>query len=226
MESIEPLLQFKIGEFNFELFPNIIVQWIIIAIVIILSLLLTRNISKIPGKKQTIAEILVGSINNVVKENMGDHYKSFVPLIGTFAIFILFMNLTPLVGVEPPTMDFSVTFSLAIVTFVVIQGYTIKKIGVSHYFLGYTKPMPGLLPLNIIERVMLPLSLSLRLFGNLTASAAVMGLIYKSLFGIKWVAQLGIPILGHLYFDIFDGAVQTIIFVMLTMINIKVISEH
>ena len=73
---------------------------------------------------------------------------------------------------------------------------------------------------------MLPISLSLRLFGNIFAATMIMELLYEALNGISFIATIGIPIPFHLYFDIFDGTIQMIIFVMLTMINIKITSEH
>lgn len=78
-----------------------------------------------------------------------------------------------------------------------------------------------MLPLNIIERIMLPVSLSLRLFGNMTAAYIIMELIYSSLGSLNPFAQLVIPVPLHIYFDVFDGTIQMIIFIMLTMINIK-----
>jgi F-type H+-transporting ATPase subunit a len=136
------------------------------------------------------------------------------------------MNLTGLVGFEPPTMDYSVALGMAIISFLVIQGYTIKKLGIGHYFLGYAKPAAFLLPMNVLERFLLPVSLSLRLFGNMTAGATIMGIIYSSLAKVGWVAQLGIPVPLHVYFDLFDGGVQMVVFMMLTIINLKVIVEH
>jgi F-type H+-transporting ATPase subunit a len=60
----------------------------------------------------------------------------------------------------------------------------------------------------------------------MTAAAVIMGLLYNALRSVGWGFQIGLPILGHLYFDLFDGALQMVIFTMLTMINIKIISEH
>ena len=83
-----------------------------------------------------------------------------------------------------------------------------------------------MLPLNIIERIMLPVSLSLRLFGNILAASFIVELVYESLDKIAWIAQIGLPIPLHAYFYVFDGTIQMVIFVMLTMINIKVVAEH
>lgn len=73
---------------------------------------------------------------------------------------------------------------------------------------------------------MLPLSLSLRLFGNMLSATIIMELLYEALGHVSWIAQIGIPVPLHFYFDIFDGTIQMVIFVMLTMINIKLSVEH
>ena len=115
---------------------------------------------------------------------------------------------------------------MAIITFFIVQINAIKKNGFGHYLKGYAHPFAFLLPLNLVERFVLPVSLSLRLFGNMTAAVVVLDLVYNSLAKVAWVAQLGIPVPVHAFFDIFDGGMQMFIFVMLTMVNIKVVEEH
>lgn len=226
MEKLEPLFHFKLFGYNIGITSSVITQWIIIMIVMILCVYFTRNLTRTPSKKQTVVEILVSTINNLVRGNMGEEYMGFVPLIGTMAIYLTFMNLTGFVGVKPATGDYSVAIAIALISFFVVQAYTIKKVGVGHYFKGYTTPFAFILPINLIERVMLPVSLSLRLFGNMVAGIVIIELIYESLGHLNGFAQLLIPIPVHLYFDLFDGMIQMVIFVMLTMINIKVIAEH
>ena len=136
------------------------------------------------------------------------------------------MNLTGLIGIKPPTVDYSVALALALITFFVVQWFAIKKIGLGHYFKGYAEPYAFILPINLIERVMLPVSLSFRLFGNMIAGVVIIDLAYKSLGSLTGFAQLIVPIPLHFYFDLFDGIIQMVIFVMLTMVNIKVIAEH
>jgi F-type H+-transporting ATPase subunit a len=226
VEEYAPLFEFHLFGHVLEFPVNIVIQWVIIGVITILAIYLTNNLKKVPSKKQSAVEAIVITVNNLVEENMGKEYKSFVPFVGTIMIFMLFMNLTGLFGFEPPTKSYGVALGMGLITFIVIQGYTIKKIGILHYFGGYAKPFSFLTPLNIVERVMLPVSLSLRLFGNMTAAAVIMGLVYGALRHLSWFAQLGIPVPLHAYFDIFDGTIQMIIFTMLTMINIKIISEH
>ena len=226
IEEYKPLFEFNLFGHNLEFPISIVIEWVIIAIVAILAIYLTSNLKKIPDKKQSVAETIVVTINNLVKEVIGEKFLNIVPYIGTVAIFLLFMNLTGLIGFEPPTKSYGVALGMALISFLVIQGYTIKKIGLIHYAIGYTKPIFVITPLNILERIIVPLSLSLRLFGNMTAAVVIMGIVYSGLRSLGWGYQIGLPIFAHLYFDIFDGALQMIIFTMLTMINIKIISEH
>ncbi|MCJ7689615.1 MAG: F0F1 ATP synthase subunit A [Clostridiaceae bacterium] len=226
MDKIQPVFHIILFGHNIGIAQSILVQWIIIALVTIICVYFTRDLKIIPSKKQNIIEIIMDSINSLVKDNMGEEYMGFVPFVGTIAIFLVFMNLTGLIGIKPPTSDYSVALALALITFFVVQWFAIKKIGLGHYFKGYTKPYAFILPINLIERVMLPVSLSFRLFGNMTAAVVIMDLTYRSLGSLTGFAQLIIPVPLHFYFDLFDGIIQMVIFVMLTMVNIKVIAEH
>lgn len=226
MEHVAQLPSVNLFGYNFQITQSLIVQWVIILMLSILIAYININLKKIPDKKQNIVEIFVEFVEKSVEETMGKRFKNFIPFIGTLGVYLLAMNLVGVFGIKPPTTDYSVTLGMGLITFLVIQGYTIKKTGIVHYFTGYAKPMMLLFPINIMERIMLPISLSLRLFGNMFAATIIMELVYGGLSGISWVAQLGIPIPLHMYFDLFDGTIQMVIFVMLTMINIVIISEH
>jgi F-type H+-transporting ATPase subunit a len=125
---------------------SIVIQWIIILTLAAVSFVLTRKLERIPGKRQSAVEMMVDSLGGFVKSTMGEQYEGFIPYVGALGAFLLLMNLTGLVGIDPPTMDYSVALGMALVTFLIIQVYAIKKLGVGHYFLGYTKPMFFLLP--------------------------------------------------------------------------------
>lgn len=226
MKESEPLFSISFFGINFNIGSSIVIQWIIIALVAILSIILTKRLKKIPDRKQTVLEVMVDTVNNMVRENMGNNFTGFVPFVGSLAVYLVLMNLVPLIGFRAPTEDISVTLGISLVSFIVIQFYTIKKVGLLHYFIGFSKPIAALTPINIIDRIILPVSLCLRLFGNITAGAVILGLLYEALGHLSWIAQIGIPVPIHFYFDLFDGVLQMVIFVMLTMINIKVISEH
>lgn len=208
-----------------EITRSVLVQWAIIVVLTLICFLLTRNFKRKPDKKQTILEIFYELIENLVLENMGKDYLSFIPFVGTLVLYLLLMNVVPLVAVPAPTEDLSVTIGMALVSFLVIQGYSIYKNGLKGYFLGLLHPVAVMLPMNIIERIMLVVSLSLRLFGNIAAGAVIMGIAYSSLRDASPLLNIGIPVPFHFYFDIFDGFIQMLIFVMLTMIHIKIVAE-
>lgn len=221
-----PLFYLNLFGYKLGVTYNLLMQWIVIVIISIVVILLTRNLNKVPDRRQVVLEIFVNVINNLVKENMGKQFLSYVPYIGTLFIYILCMNMIGLFGFEPPTQDFNVGLGLALISFGVIQFTAIKKNGIGNYFGGYFRPYPALLPLNLIDRIMLPVSLSIRLFGNITAAVVVMGLVSTGLGNLSWFALLVIPVPVHFFFDVFDAGIQMIIFVMLTIVNIKVISEE
>ncbi|MFQ7299983.1 F0F1 ATP synthase subunit A [Clostridium sp.] len=227
MELTHPIFSFNIGKLVIDIKPEAIIQLVLVLLIGILAWWATKDLKRRPtGKKQVLVEYIYTTIQNVVNANMGEQYGDMIPFIGTLAVFIVTMNLLGLVGITPVTNNFSVTLALGLISFVVIQGYTMKKNGIGHYFLGYGQPMLMMLPINVIERVMLPVSLSLRLFGNILAASFLVELVYESLDKIAWIAQIGLPVPLHAYFDIFDGCIQMVIFVMLTMINIKITVEH
>ena len=227
MELTHPIFSFNIGKLVIDIKPEAIIQLVLVLLIGILAWWATKDLKRRPtGKKQVVVEYIYTTIQNVVNANMGEQYGDMIPIIGTLAVFIVTMNLLGVVGITPVTNNFSVTLALGLISFVVIQGYTMKKIGIGHYFLGYGQPMLMMLPINVIERVMLPVSLSLRLFGNILAASFLVELVYESLDKIAWIAQIGLPVPLHAYFDIFDGCIQMVIFVMLTMINIKITVEH
>lgn len=227
MHPSEPIYSFNIGKLIIDIKPESVIMFTIVLLIGVIAWWATRDLKQKPtGKKQIVVEYLYTLIKNVVNSNMGDDYNDIIPFIGTLGTFLLVMNLTGLIGIVPPTKNFSVTIVLGCISFLVIQAYTIKKIGLGHYFTGYGKPMIMMLPINILERVMLPISLALRLFGNVLAATYIVELVYEALSSVTWIAQIGLPIPLHAYFDIFDGVIQMVIFVMLTMINIKITVEH
>lgn len=226
MEPLKPIWSFYLGSMKVDIVPEVLMQWITIVVITILAIWATRDMKLRPGKKQVVVESIYTTLKKVVIENMGEDFLDIIPFIGTLAVFLLFMNLTGLIGLPVPTKSFSVTVGLALITFYMVQYYTIRKFGLKSYFVGYTLPIAIITPINILERIMLPVSLALRLFGNILAATFLVELCYEALGHIGFIADLVIPLPLHAYFDVFDGGIQTIIFIMLTMINIKMVAEH
>ena len=226
MEPLEPIWSFYVGPLKIDIVPEVVMQWIIILIIAVIAIWSTRNLKIRPNKRQVVVEYIYTTLKNVVTTNMGEGFLDLIPFIGSLAVFLIFMNLTGLFGLPVPTKSFGVTVALALITFYMVQYYTIRKYGLKTYFRGYTFPLAIITPINILERLMLPISLALRLFGNILAATFLVELAYEALEHIGFIAGIGIPVPLHAYFDIFDGAIQAIIFIMLTMVNIKMVAEH
>lgn len=169
-----------------------------------------------PSRFQNAIELVVETLDGMVKSSMGKSAAKYRNYIGSLFIFLLASNLSGLLGLRPPTADFGVTFPLGIITFVLIQYNNIKwnKVGA---FTDLFKPLPFLFPINLIGELAVPFSLSLRLFGNVLSGTVIMALIYGLLskFAYLWPGVL------HAYFDVFSGAIQTYVFCMLTMVFIS-----
>lgn len=230
MEEVIPIYSFNLGNFTINITRDIVVQWVVILVIGITAYLLTRNLKRIPDKKQIVLESIYKSVENLVKSNMGEEFISYIPYVGTLAVYLLSLNLIGLIGIEPPTQNLSVTLALGITSFFVINGTAIKKNGIGGYAKGLRGEFPWLsplmLPLNVLERITLPISLALRLFGNMLAATLLIGMVYDALSSINFFAQLGIPIIAHAYFDVFDGTIQMLVFTMLTIVYIKIISDE
>ncbi len=170
-----------------------------------------------PKGLQNVLELFVQTIDNMVSSIMGKNAVRFRNWICAIFMFILFCNISGLFGLRPPTADYGVTLPLGLITFLLIQinGLRAKKI---HHITNLFKPSPILFPINLIGEVAVPLSLSLRLFGNIMSGTILMGLIYGLL---PTALTVGLPSVIHIYCDLFSGAIQTYVFSMLTMVYIN-----
>ena len=218
MEEIQEALLHHLDNHNAFTIPllggipvsqSVVVTWGIMVILVVASILLTRNLKLIPGKKQLVLEMLVGLINNFCKNTIGSHWRTFAPWLGTVAIYIAVANLVGLIALAPPTKNINVTGALALTSVLLIYGAQFRYHGLKGGLKKFAEPMPLLLPINVMEIAIRPLSLCMRLFGNILGGFVVMELI-------KLVVPVLVPIPFSLYFDLFDGFIQTIVFVFLT----------
>lgn len=184
-------------------------SWILIALVTLAAICLTHDMKKVPGRRQMIAESMVGFLNNFCKEHLGSHWRTYAPFLGTFAVYLVVANLSEFIGITPPTKDLNVTAGLAVMAVVLIYGASFREKGLRGGLHKFVEPSPILLPLNIMEVGIRPLSLCMRLFGNVFASFVIMELV-------KMLVPVILPIPLSLYFDAFDGIIQAVVFVFLT----------
>ena len=177
--------------------------------------------SEVPTGFQNVVELMVEKLDGVVDGPMGKAAPRFYNYIGTIFIFILFSNISGLLGLRPPTADYGVTLPLGILTFALIHFNKIKYQKPKTIWADLCSPLPPWLPIwlpiNIISNIAVPISLSLRLFANVLSGTVMMALIYGLL---GWIATIW-PAALHVYFDLFSGAIQTYVFCMLTMTYIS-----
>lgn len=169
-----------------------------------------------PGAFLNFVELIVEKLDGVVSDGMGKHAPKFRNWVGTIFIFILVCNISGLFGLRAPTADYGVTLCLGLITFVIIHYNGIKKNKI-HHFTALFQPFALLFPINLIGELATPLSLSLRLFGNIMSGTVMMGLWYGMM---PLLFTVGIPAFLHCYFDLFSGAIQTYVFCMLTMVYV------
>ena len=170
-----------------------------------------------PGTLQNMLEMFVQMMDNMVDTIMGKKGHRFKNWICIVFMFMLLCNISGLFGLRPPTADYGVTLPLGLITFAIIQisGLKAKKF---NHIKALFQPTPILFPINLIGEVAVPLSLSLRLFGNIMSGTILMGLLYGLL---PSALTVGIPAVVHVYCDIFSGAIQTYVFCMLTTVYIN-----
>ena len=173
--------------------------------------------AEVPGAFQNVVEIIVEKLDGMVETTMGKNALKYRNYIGTIFIFILFSNISGLLGLRPPTADYGVTFPLGVITFVLIHYNQFRYQKPKDIWKDMCSPLPPWLPIwfpiNIISELAVPVSLSLRLFANVLSGTIMMALIY----GMLKVVALAWPAALHVYFDLFSGAIQTYVFCMLTM---------
>lgn len=218
---IKLLKEIKIGNSTVYITTTHVCLAIVTIIIMIFALVVNRKIKAAdagdtPGLLQNIAEMIVETIDNMVKGIMGTNARRFVNYIATLFIFVLLCNISGLFGLRAPTADYGVTLPLGLITFFLIQ-YNGIKANKTRHFTDLFRPIWFLFPINLIGEFAVPLSLSLRLFGNVMSGTVLMGLIYGLLPRIITVA---VPSVLHIYFDIFSGCIQAYVICMLTMVYI------
>ena len=193
-----------------EVAESVVITWVIMAFMLILAICMTRNLKvQNPGKRQVILETAVCGLQNMVKGIIGEEGAGYVPYLVTVIVYIGISNIIGLFGMKPPTKDLNVTGALAIMSIILIEYSGIHAKGVKRWAKSFAEPVAVVAPLNVLEIFIRPLSLCMRLFGNVLGAFVVMELI-------KIVVPVGVPVIFSFYFDIFDGLIQAYVFVFLT----------
>ena len=237
------LLYDKFGKVVFVEFlhhwENVIFAWIVVIFLCVIAYLAYRTRSIMPGRLQNLVEMVVETLDNFVCGILGPQGRKYTPFLGTLFIYILSMNFFGLIpGMKSPTSNLNTTLSLAICVFFYVQYTGIRSFGL----LGYLKHMAGdprdvvtwlLVPINIpihiIEELAKPMSLSLRLFGNITGEDVLitvfvgLGVSALSFFHLP----VGIPFqLPFVFLALLTGTIQALVFTLLSTIYFSLMLPH
>jgi F-type H+-transporting ATPase subunit a len=205
--------------------------WSVVAVGILtlIAVLGTRRLSMKSRGLQTLLEMAVGGIRSMVVDRMGPRGAEFVPFIGTLFIYIAVMNLMGLVpGFMPPTANLSITAALAIIVFVVVQSRGLKEQGVGyakHFVEGlplqfpYVLLAPLIFAIHLVGELFRPVTLALRLFGNIMAGERVLLVLIGMGVGLLPTLKIPLPLqLFNMMLEVLVAVVQATVFSLLATV--------
>jgi F-type H+-transporting ATPase subunit a len=243
--------------FRLPIIPDhVTYTWLVMIVLTALAFVASRKVALVPRGLQNFLEVVLEQFQQMIDDVIGPDGRRFLPLIATLGLFILTGNLISLVpGLAGPTANLNTTAACALIVFFAYHVIGIRAQGLLTYLNHFTGPMPWspgmvpikllMIPIEIISHLARPLSLSLRLFGNMTGGHILLAIIFflMGLDGLLgWalsgsaagvlVGGLGSLIIvvftvGFLYpLKILVSFLQAFIFVMLTMLYIAGATEH
>ncbi|MCL2045392.1 MAG: F0F1 ATP synthase subunit A [Oscillospiraceae bacterium] len=213
------LYEFEIFGIEIQITQTLVSTWVLMGLLIVFALIAKSAVSKfqtIPTGFQNAVESLIELVENFVRNTAGENLMELAPWFLMLVLFIFTSNISGIVGLRPPTTEWSTNFALALCSF-----YFIQKMGIKHrkkdYLKSLVQPIFLFLPINIIGELSKPISLSFRLFGNMLSGLILMAMVYS----MPVYLRILIPIPLHMYFDLAIGALQTYIFCLLSLSFIR-----
>jgi F-type H+-transporting ATPase subunit a len=192
---------------------GVVATWVIMAVLVIGSVLVTHRLSLVPSKTQAFFELVVDTVDGQIRDTMRLEPTPYRAFVGTLFIFIFVANWSSLIpGVEPPTAHIETDAALALLVFVAVIWFGVRAGGIRGYLSTFASPNPIMIPLNFIESLTRTFSLLVRLFGNVMSGVFVIGIVLS-------LAGLLVPI-PLMALDLLTGAVQAYIFAILAMVFI------
>ena len=189
---------------------TVVNTWIVMAVLFAVVLILRAGLKERPGGAQAFLEVVVEFCYSLIDTSLGKPGRKYLPIIGTLFSFILFMNLSWFIpGMVPPTTDIMTTAALAITTIVIVQVVAMNERGVVGYLRHFTEPVIIMTPMNLLEEVVKPFSLAVRLFGNMFGEKMVVTILFIL---IPVFVPIPVMALGILF-----GVIQAFIFSLLTV---------
>lgn len=209
--NVETVFSFDVPVFGtIGVSESIVVSWIVMAFLVLLSIVMTRNLKVTNiSKRQAALELVMTKLTGLVSNAVGPNGGAYVEYLLTVLLYVGIANIMGVVGMKAPTKDLQVTIPLALMSIVLVQTSCIKHRGVGGWLKTFASPSWVIIPIKILELFTRPLSLCMRLFGNVLGSFVIMELLNNTV-------RVAIPGLFGVYFDIFDGFIQAYVFVFLT----------
>jgi F-type H+-transporting ATPase subunit a len=191
----------------------VLATWGIMLATVLGSIMVTRTLTLIPSRMQSVFELIVETVDSQIRETMRADPGPYRSFIGTLFVFIFAANWTSLIpGAEPPTAHLETDAALALLVFLAVIWFGIQAGGLSGYLKTFATPSPIMIPLNFIESITRTFSLLVRLFGNVMSGVFMVGIVLS-------LAGLLVPI-PLMALDLLTGAVQAYIFAILAMVFI------
>jgi F-type H+-transporting ATPase subunit a len=215
---IEPFLflEWLTEQLHLPIGKHVLYTWLVMVVLLVVALVASKAIKLVPTGLQNLMESVLSGIADLAEETMGPKGMAYFPLLATLALFILVSNLIGLIpGFYPPTANLNTNAAMALTVFVMTHAIGIKEHGLSYlkHFMG---PILLLAPLifviEIIGHLARPLSLSLRLFGNMYGHEIVL-MIFIGL--VPFLLPVPMMLMGVLV-----AFIQTFVFTLLAMIYI------
>jgi F-type H+-transporting ATPase subunit a len=219
---IQPQVVFTIGPLVVT--NTLLTSWFAEALLILFAVLATRSMRLVPSGLQNFAEGIVEMLLALGQQAAGARARSFLPLVGTLFLYIWFANwlgIFPGIGTIPllrtPNSDLSITFAMALFTFCWVQVTGIRSSGAKRYLWKFIWP-PGLGFLELISEIARPISLALRLFGNILAGFILVEVMLQ-------IVPVGVPAV-FLGVELGVGLIQALIFAILTLAFLSLAAAH
>ena len=208
--GVHDLVQFGNVSFNLD---TIVTTWFGMVLVIIFAIMATRKLQLKPRGAQNFFESFLEFIAGLVDGSLGIKGRVVLPFVATLFLFIFSCNLMSAIPMlEAPTSDINTTAGLALFVFIFVNGMMVYKHGFMNYIKHYFKPFVFFFPINIIETMAKPMTLALRLFGNILAGDVL--LIVLNLILPAWFP---VPTIVWMMFSLFVAGVQAFVFTLLTI---------
>lgn len=220
---------FKIAGLDIVFNPNTLIMiWIVIFLLFFGLYFLSRKLKKVPGRGQTLLEMIVGGFDDLVQESIGENHRKYTPFILTIFLFVLISNWLGIVPfLTSPTKDLNTPLGLGILVFFVTMYSAIRYKSLFKFIKEFFEPVWFLFPINIVGEIGKFISLIFRLFGNIFGGAVIIWVAFTMLLKSWWsswiLVFLGPAMYG--FFGLFIGAIQAFVFAMLSMTYIAIMKN-